>query len=562
MHTHSPSATAWAQARREIPCLGTTHADHFHGSVPVTRALTAEEIDGDYEGRTGEVIVETIERLRLDPLEMPAVLVPSHGPFAWGATRPQAVENAIALEAVAPMALARSCSRRARSRSAPDLLERHFLRKHGPGAYYGQAVKALRLHGPGDLRLHEEPAPEPGEDEVLLRVTAVGLCGSDRHWFAEGGIGDAVLTRPLVLGHEFAAHRRVRSRARASGSPSTRRSRAGAAPLPRGRREPLPRPSGSPGTARPTARCAADDLARAAPPPAPRLALGRRGALLEPLGVALHALELGRVGPGTTAGVFGCGPLGLLLVQVLRLAGADVAVATDPLPHRADAARALGATRALGQASADPAGRRRASTSPSRSPATTTRSRLRSTRCGRAAASCSSGIPTGDRTSFTASTARRKGLTMLLCRRMQPADLRARSRSPSRRASSSRRSSPTGFRSPTAATRSRRSASGAASRSSSSRSGRAGVSMSYAIGVDFGTESGRAVLVDCGDGRELGTAVYPYRERRHRRAAAGARTATSRLEPDWALQDPEDYLRTFQETVPPCSPRRASTRPT
>jgi L-ribulose-5-phosphate 4-epimerase len=138
VHTHSPFATAWAQACREIPCLGTTHADHFRGPVPVTRALSSEEIEGDYERRTGEVVVETFERLGLDPLETPAALVASHGPFAWGVDVEGAVENAIALEAVAASALRTELLRPGAAPIGEDLIQRHFLRKHGPSAYYGQ----------------------------------------------------------------------------------------------------------------------------------------------------------------------------------------------------------------------------------------------------------------------------------------------------------------------------------------------------------------------------------------------------------------------------------------
>jgi L-ribulose-5-phosphate 4-epimerase len=138
VHTHSPYATAWAQARREIPCFGTTHADHFHGPVPVTRPLAGEEIHGDYEACTGDVIVETLERLELDPLEMPAALVASHGPFTWGADVGQAVENAVALEAVAAMALHTVMLEAEADRIEDDLLQRHYLRKHGSTAYYGQ----------------------------------------------------------------------------------------------------------------------------------------------------------------------------------------------------------------------------------------------------------------------------------------------------------------------------------------------------------------------------------------------------------------------------------------
>ena len=137
VHTHSTAATAWAQACRPIPCLGTTHADHFHGEVPVTRALTREEIEGDYERATGELIAETLAGK--DPLGMPAVLVASHGVFVWGTDAEQAVENAVALEVVAELALRTVALEPGVRPLARELLDRHFLRKHGPTAYYGQA---------------------------------------------------------------------------------------------------------------------------------------------------------------------------------------------------------------------------------------------------------------------------------------------------------------------------------------------------------------------------------------------------------------------------------------
>jgi L-ribulose-5-phosphate 4-epimerase len=141
VHTHSSFASSWAQAGRPIPCLGTTHADHFHGPIPVTRALTAEEIDGDYERETGNVIVETLDGLALDPLEMPAVLVVSHGPFTWGAGPAEAAANAIALEVVAAMAHRTTTLEAAVEPITARLLERHFGRKHGPAAYYGQPAE-------------------------------------------------------------------------------------------------------------------------------------------------------------------------------------------------------------------------------------------------------------------------------------------------------------------------------------------------------------------------------------------------------------------------------------
>jgi L-ribulose-5-phosphate 4-epimerase len=135
-HTHSRYATALAQARRELPCLGTTHADQFCGSVPVTRQLTEAEVAGDYEEATGRAIVERF--CSLDSVAMPAVLVAGHGPFTWGATSAASLHAAIALEAVAAIAVTSW-------QIAPDtpeleryLLEKHFSRKHGPAAYYGQ----------------------------------------------------------------------------------------------------------------------------------------------------------------------------------------------------------------------------------------------------------------------------------------------------------------------------------------------------------------------------------------------------------------------------------------
>ena len=136
VHTHSRNAVAFAQAGRGIPCLGTTHCDYFYGEVPVTRAMTAQEVESDYEWETGNVIVERFAGI--DPLEMSAVLVKNHGPFVWGPSGKKAVEYAFALEIVAEMAMKAMQLNPNVESVPPCLLEKHYKRKHGAGAYYGQ----------------------------------------------------------------------------------------------------------------------------------------------------------------------------------------------------------------------------------------------------------------------------------------------------------------------------------------------------------------------------------------------------------------------------------------
>ncbi len=136
-HTHSVFATAFAQAQRPIPCLGTTHADHFHGQVQVTREMKKNETQHEYELNTGRLIVETF--LNSKHLECPAVLVAGHGPFTWGETPQDAVANSAALETVAQMAMATLTLSPEQPELPPHLQKKHFLRKHGPNAYYGQS---------------------------------------------------------------------------------------------------------------------------------------------------------------------------------------------------------------------------------------------------------------------------------------------------------------------------------------------------------------------------------------------------------------------------------------
>jgi L-ribulose-5-phosphate 4-epimerase len=138
VHTHSEHATTLAQARLPLRCMGTTHADHFRGDVPVTRPLTEDEVEGDYEGNTGLVIVETFNEAGLNPEEVAAVLVASHGPFTWGRDAHDAVDNARILEYLARMEIRVRLVAADARRPDPFLIDKHYLRKHGKSAYYGQ----------------------------------------------------------------------------------------------------------------------------------------------------------------------------------------------------------------------------------------------------------------------------------------------------------------------------------------------------------------------------------------------------------------------------------------
>jgi L-iditol 2-dehydrogenase len=284
-------------------------------------------------------------------------------------------------------------------------------------------VRALRLHGASDLRLTDEPAPIPGPGEALVRVTAVGICGSDLHWYAESGIGDAILSRPLVLGHEAAGVIADGPRAgqRVAIDPSVPCGACEACALGRGHLCPTVRFLGHSTTDGAMRELIAWPVANLVP--LPDSIDDPAGAMLEPLGVAIHALRLARVRPGDTVGVFGCGPIGLLLIQLARAAGATMVVATDRLPHRVAAASGLGAIAALVAGGAE-------------------RETLLRATGGRgvdaaieiagdddaidaaialarpAATVVVAGIPAGDHATITASVARRKGLDLRFSRRM------------------------------------------------------------------------------------------------------------------------------------------------
>ena len=139
IHTHSPWATSWAQAGRSIPAYGTTHADYFYGTIPCTRQLTVQEVERAYEKETGTVIIEAFESI--DPMAVPGVVVYKHGPFAWGKTPKEAVHNAVVMETVANMAYHAEQLNPEKAPIEQYLLDKHYMRKHGPNAYYGQEKK-------------------------------------------------------------------------------------------------------------------------------------------------------------------------------------------------------------------------------------------------------------------------------------------------------------------------------------------------------------------------------------------------------------------------------------
>lgn len=288
-------------------------------------------------------------------------------------------------------------------------------------------MDVLRLHGVGDLRLHSEPIPQPSTGEVLLRISAVGICGSDLHWFGEASIGDAQITKPLVLGHEFSA-------VVEDNNSDLNGQRVAVDPA-------IPCLSceyclqGNPNLCSNLhfAGHGRDDGALSeylAWPehnlyPLPDSLTDEEGIMLEPLGVALHAVDLGNVKPGSVVGVFGCGPIGLLIVQLVHLAGASQILVTDRLEHRLEAALSMGGTQGFlikdGLSEEELWGK---SDKWEVDVAFEVAGENLAVENAISAAKPGSrvilvGIPSEDRTAFIASTARRKGLTIKFSRRMK-----------------------------------------------------------------------------------------------------------------------------------------------
>jgi L-iditol 2-dehydrogenase len=278
-------------------------------------------------------------------------------------------------------------------------------------------MKVARLHAVRDVRIHEEPLPETGLGECLIRIQAVGICGSDLHWFAEQGIGDARLVHPLVLGHEFMGV--LENGERVAVEPAVS---CGTCELcKKGHPNLCPNVrfaghGGVDGAMRETMSWDEKSLF-----PLPDSLTNEEGVMLEPLGVAIHSVDLAHLKVGMSVGVFGCGPIGLLILQLARLSGARRVVASDRLEHRMEAARRLGADLVLSDQEASQ----------------WTRLESRDLDvvfevAGQQAAVDDAfqavvpggkvilvGIPDNDQTTFTASVARRKGLTIKLVRRMK-----------------------------------------------------------------------------------------------------------------------------------------------
>jgi L-iditol 2-dehydrogenase len=282
-------------------------------------------------------------------------------------------------------------------------------------------MKVVRLHAHGELHTHDEPEPIPVDGEAVVRVKAVGVCGSDLHWFSEGEIGDAKLEHPLVLGHEFAGEMEDGLRVAVDpaipcrhcefcerGHPNLCENMifAGHGETDGALRECASFPT----------RCLF---------PLPDSLSFADGAMLEPLGVAIHAVDLGKLRAGINIGVFGCGPIGLLIVQLARISGASNILATDVLPHRVEAAKSLGADHAiLAEAGRELDEIRAATNGRGVDVAFEAAGEQEAVDVSVAAVVPGGkvilvGIPSDDHTTFSASVARRKGLTLKLVRRMK-----------------------------------------------------------------------------------------------------------------------------------------------
>jgi L-iditol 2-dehydrogenase len=282
-------------------------------------------------------------------------------------------------------------------------------------------MRSVRLHGPANLQVHDEPVPVAAEGEQLVHVKAVGVCGSDLHWFSEGEIGDAKLEHPLVLGHEFAGVTEDGQRVAIDpaipcghcefcehGNPNLCSSLIFAG---HGKTD---------GALREWLAWSEKSLF-----PIPDSISDADGAMLEPLGIAIHAVDLGKLKAGMTVGVFGCGPIGLLIIQMAKLSGAANIIATDKLAHRVEAAKRYGASEAF--LIGDDSGRSAIGAAINGREvdvafeAVGTQDAVDDAFAAVLPAGkvILAGIPEDDRTSFSASTARRKGLTIKLVRRMK-----------------------------------------------------------------------------------------------------------------------------------------------